>query len=149
VGTRAGGGIHGAGAAVSPRSIRAVSASACLAVTACEGGGARRAAARNAHTAHTGYRDFGGNLTDSHGHALAQGSGVIWFYEKQDDLLVCEIRRAEDDQSAFEFEIADSKGPTTHRFGSAKELIAKYLEEQARLMREGWRPNAGNLAILE
>lgn len=75
--------------------------------------------------------------------------GVIWFYEKQDDLLVCEIRRAEDDQTAFEFEIADSKGPTTHRFGSPAELIAKYLDEQKRLIKEGWRPNAGNLEILE
>ncbi len=74
---------------------------------------------------------------------------MIWFYEKQDDLLVCEIRRAEDDRSAFEFEIADSKGPTTHRFASPKELIAKYLDVQARLVREGWRPNAGNLTILE
>jgi hypothetical protein len=85
----------------------------------------------------------------SRGRALAQVSGVIWFYEKQDDLLVCEIRRAEDDQTAFEFEIADSKGPTTHRFESPKELIAKYLDEQKRLIREGWRPNAGNLEILE
>ena len=75
-------------------------------------------------------------------------SGVIWFLEKQDDLLVCEIRRAEDDQTAFEFEIADSTGPTTHRFGTPQELIAKYLDEQKRLMREGWRPKAGDLAIL-
>ena len=75
-------------------------------------------------------------------------SSVIWFLEKQDDLLVCEIRRAEDDQTAFEFEIADSTGPTTHRFGTPQELIAKYLAEQKRLMREGWRPKAGDLDIL-
>ena len=75
--------------------------------------------------------------------------GVIWFLEKQDDLLVCEIRRAEDDQTAFEFEIADSKGPTTHRFGTPQELISKYLDEQKRLIREGWRPKAGDLACLE
>ena len=82
------------------------------------------------------------------GRALALEPGVIWFLEKQDDLLVCEIRRAEDDQTAFEFEIADSTGPTTHRFGTPQELIAKYLDEQKRLMREGWRPTAGDLAIL-
>ena len=82
------------------------------------------------------------------GRALAEMSGVIWFLEKKDDLLVCEIRRAEDDQTAFEFEIADSTGPTTHRFGTPQELIAKYLAEQKRLMREGWRPKAGDLDIL-
>jgi hypothetical protein len=85
----------------------------------------------------------------SHGRAIAQAFAVIWFLEKQDDLLVCEIRRAEDDQTAFEFEIADSKGPTTHRFGTPQELISKYLDEQKRLIREGWRPKAGDLACLE
>lgn len=83
------------------------------------------------------------------GRALALQHGVIWFLEKQDDLLVCEIRRAEDDQTAFEFEIADSKGPTTHRFGNPQELISTYLDEQRRLIREGWRPKAGNLQCLE
>lgn len=73
---------------------------------------------------------------------------VIWFLEKQQDLLVCEIRKADDD-AVYEFEIADSHGPTTHRFDSPRDLIAKYLHEQARLMREGWRPSAGNIASLE
>lgn len=85
----------------------------------------------------------------SHGRPLALVSGVIWFLEKQDDLLVCEIRRAQDDQTAFEFEIADSTGPTTLRFGSPKELITKYLDEQQRLFKDGWRPTSGDLAILE
>jgi hypothetical protein len=73
---------------------------------------------------------------------------VIWFLEKQDDLVVCEIRRAEDD-TAYEFELAYSAGPTTHRFDSPKDLIAKYLKEQNRLFAEGWRPSAGNLSSLE
>lgn len=73
---------------------------------------------------------------------------MIWFLEKQDDLLVCEIRKADDD-SAYEFEIADAQGPTTHRFASPGDLIAKYLNEQARLMSEGWRPRAGNIDGLE
>jgi hypothetical protein len=64
---------------------------------------------------------------------------MIWFLEKQDDLLVCEIRKAHD-ESAYEFEIADAQGPTTHRFVSPADLIAKYLNEQSRLMAEGWRP---------
>lgn len=70
--------------------------------------------------------------------------GVIWFLEKEDDLLVCEIRKV-DDETTYEFEIADSQGPTTHRFDSPGDLIAKYLDEQSRLMAEGWRPSAGNL----
>jgi hypothetical protein len=66
---------------------------------------------------------------------------VVWFFEKQDDLLVCEIRKTAD-ETTYEFEIADAQGPITHRFESATELIAKYLTEQARLTAEGWRPRA-------
>jgi hypothetical protein len=73
---------------------------------------------------------------------------VIWFYEKQEAILVCEIRKA-DDKMTYEFEIADSRGPTTQRFDSPRELIAAYLSEQSRLQAEGWRPSAGNLASLE
>lgn len=64
---------------------------------------------------------------------------MTWFLEKQDNLLVCEIRKT-DDESSFEFEIAGAKGPTTHRFISPADLIAKYLTEQRRLIAEGWRP---------
>jgi hypothetical protein len=74
---------------------------------------------------------------------------VIWFFEKQDDMVVCEIRRAADDAKAYEFEIARSTGPETHRFDSPQQLIAKYLEAQSRLMRQGWRPRAGNVTPLE
>ena len=74
---------------------------------------------------------------------------MIWFFEKQDSLLVCEIRKTEEDKPCYEFEIADAQGPTTHRFVSPSDLIAKYLNEQARLMAEGWRPRAGDLESLE
>lgn len=74
---------------------------------------------------------------------------MIWFFEKDTDLVVCEIRRAEDDDSSFEFEIADSEGPKTQRFQSPSDLIASYLTAQAQLMRAGWRPSKGNLTILE
>lgn len=73
---------------------------------------------------------------------------VIWFLEKQDDLLVCEIRKAED-ESTYEFEIADAQGPTTLRFDSPQALIAKYLNEQSRLIAEGWRPRSGDIAVLD
>lgn len=65
---------------------------------------------------------------------------MIWFFEKDTDLVVCEIRRAADDENRYEFEIADAEGPKTQRFNSPSELITKYLSEQARLLKEGWRP---------
>jgi hypothetical protein len=71
---------------------------------------------------------------------------MVWFFEKQNDVLVCEIRKAVD-QTTYEFEIASSAGPTTHRFASPKELIAKYLVEQSRLRAEGWRPRAANVSV--
>jgi hypothetical protein len=74
---------------------------------------------------------------------------MIWFFEKQDSLLVCEIRKTEDDTPSYEFEIADSNGPTTHRFASPADLIAKYLNEQTRLLADGWRPRAANIESLE
>lgn len=67
---------------------------------------------------------------------------MIWFFEKDTDLLVCEIRRAADDETRYEFEIADAEGPKTQRFDSPSELISNYLSEQARLIKEGWRPRA-------
>ena len=67
---------------------------------------------------------------------------MIWFFEKDTDLVVCEIRRAADDASRYEFEIADAEGPKTERFDSPAELIKNYLSAQARLLQDGWRPRA-------
>ena len=86
-------------------------------------------------------------LTSIDGWTLAPQPGVIWFYEKQDALLVCEIRKA-DDETTYEFEIADSQGPKTQRFASPKELIAAYLNEESRLRADGWLPSAGNIDSL-
>jgi len=74
---------------------------------------------------------------------------VIWFFAKETELVVCEIRRAADDQPGYEFEIADASGQKTEHFDSPTELITKYLSEQTRLRSEGWRPSSGNLEILE
>src|SRR4051812_18757109 len=71
------------------------------------------------------------------GRGLAQPHGMIWFFERETDLIVCEIRRAADDDDKFEFEIADAAGPTTRRFESPRELITNYLGEQARLIAAG------------
>lgn len=73
---------------------------------------------------------------------------MVWFLEKQNDLLVCEIRKT-DDEATYEFEIADAQGPTTHRFDSPTALISTYLTEQRRLIAEGWRPRAGNIESIE
>ena len=73
---------------------------------------------------------------------------MLWFLEKKDDLLVCEIRRAAG-TAGYEFEIADAAGPKTIHCQTPKELIAKYLDEHSRLMRDGWRPRAGNASPLE
>jgi hypothetical protein len=72
---------------------------------------------------------------------------VIWFFERENTLIVCEIRRAADDEAKFEFEMADAQGPTTRRFDSPHELIATYLDAQSRLMAQGWRPR--NASALE
>ena len=69
-------------------------------------------------------------------------TGVIWFFEKNTEVVVCEIRRAADDRARYEFKIAAAEGPKTRRFNSPSELISNYLSEQARLIKEGWRPRA-------
>ncbi len=78
---------------------------------------------------------------------LAGSAGVIWFLERETELIVCEIRRATDNDETFEFEVADAAGPKTQRFDSPRELISAYLTEQSRLMAQGWRPR--NVATLE
>lgn len=68
--------------------------------------------------------------------------GVMWFLERESESIVCEIRRAADDEDKFEFEMADSDGPTTLRFDTATDLIRKYLYEQSKLLANGWRPRS-------
>lgn len=73
---------------------------------------------------------------------------MIFFYEKQNDLIVCEVRKTEDD-SAYEFELAEAAGPTTRRFDTPSELITGYLTELARLKAAGWHPRAGNIQSID
>ena len=61
--------------------------------------------------------------------------------------LICEIRRA-DDEETFEFELAGPRGPRTERYATPSELIAGYLHEQIQLRKQGWRPRAGEIAVL-
>lgn len=82
------------------------------------------------------------------GERLAHAAGVVWFFERDSDLLICEIRRAADEHQRYEFEIAEATGQKTQRFDSPSDLIANYLTEQARLIKDGWRPRA-DLQIVE
>lgn len=73
---------------------------------------------------------------------------MIWFLQRNSDLLICEIRHSADER-AYEFEIAPSEGPPqTLRFTSAKELIQEYLRKHTQLHAEGWRPRIGDIAAL-
>jgi hypothetical protein len=63
---------------------------------------------------------------------------MIWFLERNADLLICEVRR-EGDQYAIE--LAPSQGPPqTHRYSTARDLIDHYLHATKMLKAQGWRP---------
>ena len=65
---------------------------------------------------------------------------MIWFFEREQDLVVCEVRKT-DDESAYEFELAPSNAPpAVQHFISPGDLIEAYLKEQKRLLSEGWHP---------
>ena len=76
---------------------------------------------------------------------------MIWFLERDTDLMVCEIRPAKPDAGrAYEFEIAPPNGPVqTLRFDNPTELIDTYLREQAALRAKGWRPRCGEIEQLD
>jgi len=74
---------------------------------------------------------------------------MVWFFERQTDLLVCEIRH-DVEHAAYEFEVASPGAPpTTQSFSSPTELIDSYLRMQSQLRAQGWRPRASDIAVLE
>jgi hypothetical protein len=73
---------------------------------------------------------------------------MIWFFERESELLICEIRRVED-REAYEFEMAPSNGPAqTHQYTCPTELIADYLRRQTELQAQGWRPRVEDVSML-
>ena len=63
---------------------------------------------------------------------------MIWFLERDSELLICEVRR-EGDQYAIE--LAPSHGPSqTRRYNSATDLLAHHLHATRTLKAQGWRP---------
>jgi hypothetical protein len=74
---------------------------------------------------------------------------MIWFLERESDLLICEIRRTAEGQ-AYEFEVAPAEGPPqTRQYTSPRELIDQYLHMQMTLKAQGWRPKAGEVATID
>jgi hypothetical protein len=73
---------------------------------------------------------------------------MIWFLERNSDLLICEIRRSLDG-TQYEFETAPGdRPPQTDRYESASELIKRYLQEQSTLRAQGWRPRS-DISLVE
>lgn len=65
---------------------------------------------------------------------------MVWFLERNGDILTCEIRQAED-STEFEFEVSPVAGPReTLKFGSPGDLIIGFLGKHAALEAQGWRP---------
>ena len=70
---------------------------------------------------------------------------MIWFLERNSDLLICEIRHSPNGPE-YEFEVAPAQGPPqTQRFTTASELIQGYLRKQSALRAQGWRPRLGDI----
>lgn len=65
---------------------------------------------------------------------------MVWFLERGDIRVVCEIRRSENDDR-YEFELVrPGQAPVTELFDSASQLIDAYLKRQSLLRAEGYRP---------
>jgi hypothetical protein len=65
---------------------------------------------------------------------------MIWFLERESDLLICEIRR---EGTQYAFEVAPSEGPPhTRQYNSPRELIDHYLRATRALKAQGWKPRS-------
>ncbi len=73
---------------------------------------------------------------------------MIWFLERDAELLICEIRRAAESDD-YEFEVASADGPAqTRLYSSPSALIDNYLKTQDALQAEGWRPRMNDIDAL-
>lgn len=67
--------------------------------------------------------------------------GMVWFLERNAELMACEVRRADD--GAWECELTQPKGDSrVLRFDHPTSFIDGYLQEQRELMHQGWRPRS-------
>ncbi|HSL22236.1 MAG TPA: hypothetical protein VK886_11930 [Vicinamibacterales bacterium] len=64
---------------------------------------------------------------------------MIWFLEKNSELMACEVRRGSD--GAYEYEVTTPAGDTrVQRYDHPTRFLEGYLDEQRELRRQGWRP---------
>ncbi|MBI2221320.1 MAG: hypothetical protein HYU53_08935 [Acidobacteria bacterium] len=64
---------------------------------------------------------------------------MVWFLERNDDVMACEVRKAPD--GTFVYEVTVSGGQTrVRRFDRPTPFIDGYLQEQQDFRRQGWRP---------
>ncbi len=74
---------------------------------------------------------------------------MIWFFERDTDLMTCEIRHSSDGPS-YEFEVAPAAGPPeTQRFDSATDLVEEYLRRQSALQAQGWKPLLSDITVVD
>ncbi len=73
---------------------------------------------------------------------------MIWFLERDSELLICEIRRAQESED-YEFEVASADGPAEKQvYSSPSALIDDYLRTQHSLQAQGWRPRMNDIDAL-
>lgn len=70
---------------------------------------------------------------------MARPSRMVWFFEKGEERLQYEIRRAFDTDD-IEVVITRPGGVEQHRVESPSELLRQSEAEWAELMASGWRP---------
>jgi hypothetical protein len=65
---------------------------------------------------------------------------MVWLLEKNDAVLMCEIRQPIG-STEYEFAVGAPSGPAeTVRFASPADLIHGFLQRQTALQAQGWRP---------
>ena len=64
---------------------------------------------------------------------------MVWFLERDNDVIACEVRKSMD--GVYEYEVTGSNGQTrVQRYENPTPFLDAYLEEQQELLRQGWRP---------
>lgn len=64
---------------------------------------------------------------------------MLWFLEKDTELMACEVRRSA--EGDYIYEVTEPGGQVrVQRFDCATPFLENYLREQQELRRSGWRP---------
>lgn len=64
---------------------------------------------------------------------------MLWFLEKDAELMACEVRKAPD--GSYVYEVTGPEGDIrVQRFDQPTPLLNGYLQEQQELRKNGWRP---------